>query len=120
MGRCRGAFDPEDIEALITAQKMVFKRLNVVDRKSPRAFLVAKTIIQIAKDGERDPERLSENSDPNTSSRWQRTERMRPARLHQFASYVNALRAFIPYQTGFTHSRRDADHFVRSGSTSRA
>jgi hypothetical protein len=55
-----GAFDPEDIKALTTAQEIVLKRLNVVDRKSPTAFLVAKTIIQIAKDGERDPERLSE------------------------------------------------------------
>jgi hypothetical protein len=40
----------------------VLKRLNVVDRKSPTAFLVAKTIIQIAKDGERDPDRLSERA----------------------------------------------------------
>jgi hypothetical protein len=54
-----GAFDPEDIKALTTAQEIVLKRLNVVDRKSPTAFLVAKTIIQIAKDGERDPDRLS-------------------------------------------------------------
>jgi hypothetical protein len=45
---------------------------------------------------------------------------MRPVRLDQFASYVNALRAFIPYQTGLAHSRRDADHFVHSGATSRA
>ena len=62
MGRCRGAFDPEDIKALTTAQEIVFKRLNVVDRKSPTAFLVAKTIIQIAKDEERDPDRLTERA----------------------------------------------------------
>jgi hypothetical protein len=57
-----GAFDPEDIQAFITAQEIVLKRLNVLDRKSPTAFLVAKTIIQIAKDGERDPDRLSEKA----------------------------------------------------------
>jgi hypothetical protein len=57
-----GAFDPEDINALIAAQEIVLQRLNVVDRKSPTAFLVAKTIIQIAKDGERDPDRLSERA----------------------------------------------------------
>jgi len=34
--------------------------LKVDDRKAPMATLVAKTVIQIAKEGERDPERLSE------------------------------------------------------------
>jgi hypothetical protein len=57
-----GALDPEDIKALTIAQEKVLKRLNVVDRKSPTAFLVAKTVIQIAKDGERDPDRLSERA----------------------------------------------------------
>jgi hypothetical protein len=54
------AFDPEDIKALTTAHEMALKRLKVVDRTSAMAFLVAKTVLQIAKDGERDPEHLSE------------------------------------------------------------
>jgi hypothetical protein len=54
------AFDPEDITALTAAHEMALKRLKVTDRKSAMAFLVAKTLIQIAKGGERDPKRLSE------------------------------------------------------------
>lgn len=54
------AFDPEDIKALTSAHEMVLNRLKVEDRKSAMAFLVAKTVVHIAKDGERDPQRLSE------------------------------------------------------------
>lgn len=52
------ALDPEDITAMIAAHEMA--RLGVTDRKSAMAFLVAKTVIQIATGGERDPKRLSE------------------------------------------------------------
>jgi aryl-alcohol dehydrogenase-like predicted oxidoreductase len=55
------AFDPEDITAITAAHEMTVKRLGVTDRKSAMAFLVAKTVIQIATGGERDPERLSES-----------------------------------------------------------
>jgi hypothetical protein len=54
------AFSPEDIEAIIAGYEAVLKRLKVDDRKSAMALLVAKTTIQVAKEGERDPERLSE------------------------------------------------------------
>ena len=54
------AFDPEDITAMVAAHEMALKRLGVTDRKSPMAFLIAKTVIQIAKSGERDPRLLSE------------------------------------------------------------
>ena len=54
------AFDPGDITAMIAAHEMALKRLGVTDRKSAMAFLVAKTVIQIATGGERDPKRLSE------------------------------------------------------------
>ncbi len=54
------AFGPADIEAIAAAHEMVLTRLKVEDRKSAMAFLVAKTVVQIAKDGERDPQRLSE------------------------------------------------------------
>jgi hypothetical protein len=54
------AFDPEDIKALTAAHETTLKRLQIADRKSAMAFLVAKTIIEVAKDGDRDPHRLSE------------------------------------------------------------
>jgi hypothetical protein len=54
------AFGPEDIKAIAAAHEMVLTRLKVEDRKSAMAFLVARTVVQIAKDGERDPQRLSE------------------------------------------------------------
>jgi hypothetical protein len=54
------AFDPEDITAMIAAHEMALKRLGVTDRKSAMAFLVAKTVIQIATGGERDPKLLCE------------------------------------------------------------
>jgi hypothetical protein len=54
------AFDPEDITAMTAAHEIVLKQLKVTDRKSANAFLVARTVIQIAKGGERDPKRLSE------------------------------------------------------------
>jgi hypothetical protein len=54
------AFGPDDIKAIIAGYEAVLKRLKVDDRKSAMALLVAKTTIQVAKEGERDPERLSE------------------------------------------------------------
>jgi hypothetical protein len=54
------AFDPEDITVITAAHEIVLKELNVTDRKSPLAFLIAKTVIQLAKSEERDPRLLSE------------------------------------------------------------
>jgi hypothetical protein len=53
------AFDPEDITVMTAAHVIVLEQLNVTDRKSPIAFLIAKTIIEIAKSGEHDPRVLS-------------------------------------------------------------
>jgi hypothetical protein len=54
------AFDPEAITAITAAHEMALKRLGVTDRTSAMAFLIAKTVIEIATDGERDSMRLSE------------------------------------------------------------
>jgi hypothetical protein len=54
------AFDAEDIKAIVAGYEVALKRLKVHDRTSAMAVLVAKTAIQIAKEGERGPERLSE------------------------------------------------------------
>jgi hypothetical protein len=54
------AFGPEDIKAIVAGYEAALKRLKVDDRKSAMALLVAKTTIQIAKEGEHNPERLTE------------------------------------------------------------
>ena len=54
-------FDPEDIEPIVAAFEMALIRLKVDDRKSKMAFLVAKTTIQFAKTGEREPQRLCDH-----------------------------------------------------------
>jgi hypothetical protein len=53
-------FAPNDVKALVAAFEAACQRLKVDDTKSAMAFLIAKTIIQIAKGGERNPARLTE------------------------------------------------------------
>lgn len=50
--------NPEDIEPIVAAFEMALIRLKVDDRKSK---IVAKTTIQFAKTGERDPQRLCDH-----------------------------------------------------------
>jgi hypothetical protein len=54
------AFNPEDIAVMTAAHVIVLEQLKVTDRKSATAFLIAKTVIEIAKSGERDSRVLSE------------------------------------------------------------
>jgi hypothetical protein len=54
------AFTPEDLSAIVAAFELTLKRLQISDRNAPMALLVAKTTLQLAKEGERDPKRLSE------------------------------------------------------------
>jgi len=54
------AFNPDDMKALVAAFEDACNRLKVHDRQSAMAFLIARTIIQIAKEGERNPERLTQ------------------------------------------------------------
>jgi hypothetical protein len=53
-------FSPEDLMAIVAAYERALERLNIADRKGPLALLVAKTTLQMAKEGELDPKRLSE------------------------------------------------------------
>ena len=46
---------------MIAAFENCLERLKVEDRSSAMGFLVAKTIIQLAKEGERDRKRLCES-----------------------------------------------------------
>ena len=56
------SFGPEDIAKLTVAFEAAMARLGLTDRKDPLATAVAKAIIQLAKDGERDPERLRDGA----------------------------------------------------------
>lgn len=55
-----GAFNPDQIAILTIAHEGALKRLGIADRTSSAAEAVAKTIIELAKAGERDPDNLRE------------------------------------------------------------
>jgi len=56
------SFGPEDIANLTAAFEAALARLALTDRKDPRSTALAKAIIQLAKEGERDPERLRDGA----------------------------------------------------------
>ena len=51
----RSAFGPEDIANLTAAFEAALSKVGLVDRKDPMTMTVAKLIIELAKNGERDP-----------------------------------------------------------------
>ena len=55
-------FDPEDIATLTAAFDEALSRLGLVDRNDPMTVMVAKLIIQLAKDGERSPGKLCDRA----------------------------------------------------------
>ena len=52
------SFAPEDITKMSAAFEAALRKLDLVDRTDPMTTEVAKLIIEFAKQGERDPERL--------------------------------------------------------------
>jgi hypothetical protein len=52
------SFGPEDIAKLSAAFEAALGKLGLVDRTDPKTTEVAKLIIEFAKQGERDPDRL--------------------------------------------------------------
>jgi hypothetical protein len=56
------AFGPEDVADLTAAFEAALSRLGLVDRGDPLTSVVAKAIIELAKDGERDPKRLCDGA----------------------------------------------------------
>ena len=54
------AFGPDEIAVLTQAFEQCLVELNLANRKDPATQLVAKAIFDAAKQGERDPKRLSE------------------------------------------------------------
>jgi hypothetical protein len=54
------SFTPEEISMLTSVFEDALRELRLVDRNDPAANLVANRIIELAKQGERDPVRLRE------------------------------------------------------------
>lgn len=52
------AFTPDEIKLLVTAFEKALKELGLVDREDPATLLVAKSIIELAQQGEWDAVRL--------------------------------------------------------------
>ena len=51
-------FTPEDAKVLVAVFEKTLKALGLVDRDDPATLLVAQKVIEAAKLGQRDPERL--------------------------------------------------------------
>jgi hypothetical protein len=56
------SFGPDDVARLTAAFEAALRKLGLVDRSDPLTARVAKLIIDLAKTGERDPERLCEQA----------------------------------------------------------
>jgi hypothetical protein len=55
-------FGPEDLVKLVAGFESALTKLHLNDRNDPMTSLVASLVIQLAKDGERDPNRLAERA----------------------------------------------------------
>ena len=58
----KDAFGPAEIKVLVTAFEEALQELRLVNRNDPAVTLVAKRIIALAQQGERDPIRLREGA----------------------------------------------------------
>src|SRR5262249_3797533 len=58
----RVSFGSEDVAKLVAAFESAITELGLKDRNDPATTQVAKLIIQLAKDGHRDPKRLAERA----------------------------------------------------------
>jgi hypothetical protein len=56
------SFAPEDIAILAAAFEAALSKLGLVNRTDPMTTAVAELVIQLAKQGERDPGRLCEGA----------------------------------------------------------
>jgi len=52
------AFDQADIDRMAAAYEAALTELRLVDRDDPITELIAKKIIEVARDGERDPPQI--------------------------------------------------------------
>jgi hypothetical protein len=63
------AFGPDEIAVLVAAYEDALRALSLVNRTDPATEMVAKKIIELAKQGEHDPVRLRERVIEAVSSR---------------------------------------------------
>jgi hypothetical protein len=56
--KSQDAFGPEEVAALVSVFDDVLQTLRLVDRQDPLTTMVAKKLVELAKAGVRDPERL--------------------------------------------------------------
>jgi hypothetical protein len=56
----KAAFDDRAVSAMTTAYDGVLRNLGLVDRSDPVTEIVANKIIELARTGERDPDRMRE------------------------------------------------------------
>jgi hypothetical protein len=56
------SFGPDEVKVLATAFDTALRELGLADRSDPAALLVAKRIIALAQQGEREPVRLREGA----------------------------------------------------------
>jgi hypothetical protein len=55
----KAVYGPTEIAAMTAAYENTLRALGLVDRRDPVTEIIAKKIIEIARTGERDPQRLS-------------------------------------------------------------
>jgi hypothetical protein len=53
-----GSFGPDEITSLAAAYECVLRELHLTDRKDPITELIAKKIIELSRQGERDPAQM--------------------------------------------------------------
>jgi hypothetical protein len=56
------SFGPDEIDVLVTAFEDALRQLQLSDREDPVTLTVAKRIIELANQGERDPVRLRDRA----------------------------------------------------------
>jgi hypothetical protein len=57
-----GSFGPDMIEPMTAAYESALSDLQLVDRNDPLTELIAKSIINVAATGERDPDKIKERA----------------------------------------------------------
>jgi len=56
------AFSPEEIAIMTAAHLAALRKIGLVSREDPATLAIAKAIVELAKQGERDPDRLCERA----------------------------------------------------------
>jgi hypothetical protein len=57
-----GSFSPEDVTSLVAAFEDTLSTLGLADRNDPAVLMVARRIIELARDGERNPTQLRDSA----------------------------------------------------------